>query len=105
MSSDEIGAAFDLSGRHVRRYAESGLLPTVEPGRHDVSWFANLRVGEEVARKLGLEDVDGTHLVALGRDRSWTKGDEALFVAMCERNGISRDTAMRAQGYARAVRK
>lgn len=105
LSADEIGRVLGISGRHVRRYAEQGLLPTIQPGRHDIAWMASLRVGEEVARKLNLDRLDGVTLAALGRDRSWSTGDTALFVAMAERNGLARDAAMQAKGFAKAVRK
>jgi len=105
MTSDEIGRVLGISGRHVRRYAEEGMLPTIKPGRHDVTWMANLRAGEAVARKLSLDKVDCNTLVALGRDKDQSREDVTLFIAMFERNGKTRDAALMALGYAKGLKK
>ena len=103
-SQDEIGKTLGISGRHVRRYAEQGLLPTLKPGRHDVTWLANLRAGEVVARKLDIV-VDAITLVALGRGDDQGKENTQLFIELCERNGKTRDDALFALGRARGLKK
>jgi hypothetical protein len=104
-TAEQIGEILSISGRHVRRYAEQGLLPIIKPGRFDLTWMVHLRVGEELARKMGRQNLDRNTLVALARDKDQSAGDVALFVEMFERNGETRDAALIAMGRAQGIRK
>jgi len=104
-TAEQIGEALGISGRHVRRYAEQRLLPTVKPGRFDLTWMIHLRVGEELASKMGRHNLDRNTLVALARGKDQSAEDVALFVEMFERNRETRDSALIALGRAQGMRK
>ncbi|MFV8668119.1 hypothetical protein ACNRC9_03725 [Ralstonia pseudosolanacearum] len=103
MSASELGEVFNITPRRVTQYRDDKLLPAVERGKFDVSWFLWLRKGEQRAAKLR-NKPDRDTLVALG----WLGGvgdepsddDLAAFGKLFERNGSTRDAALLAVGRA-----